>query len=70
MALYEGGGQLSKALRHLLNCWEETRIGWDDAQSRAFEESFLFPLQQDLRSATRAMAHMAALLDKLRRECG
>lgn len=69
MAIYEGGGQLAKALRHLLGQWEETRMAWDDAQALDFEEKYLIPLQQDLRSATRAMAHMATLLEKIRHDC-
>lgn len=69
MGVYEGGGQLAKALRQLLVQWEDTRMSWDDAQAREFEEKYLIPLQNDLRNASSAMAHMAGLLDKIRRDC-
>lgn len=69
MALYEAGGQLSKGLRQLLNLWDEVRMGWDDAQAHEFEEKYLVPLQNDLSSAIRAMAHMSTLVEKIRREC-
>lgn len=69
MALYEGGGQLGKALRNLMAQWEALHAGWDDSQSRAFEEKYLVPLQQDLRNTATAMGHMAALLEKIKRDC-
>jgi len=69
MGVYEGGGQLSKAMRQMLGQWEETRMAWDDAQAREFEEKYLIPLQMDLRNASAAMAHMAAILEKIRRDC-
>lgn len=69
MGVYEGGGQLSKALRQLLVQWEDTRMSWNDAQAREFEAKYLIPLQNDLRNACSAMAHMAAILEKIRRDC-
>lgn len=69
MGVYEGGGQLSKAMRQLIGRWEETRAAWDDAQAREFEDKCLIPLQMDLRNAMTAMGHMAAVLEKIKREC-
>ncbi len=69
MGVYEGGAILSKAMRQLVFQWEQTRLDWDDAQAREFEEKCLITLQMDLRDASKAMAHMAALLAKIKREC-
>jgi hypothetical protein len=69
MGVYEGGAQLSKALRQLMGRWEETRAAWDDAQARELEEKYLIPLQMDLRNTITAMAHVAAMLEKIKREC-
>lgn len=69
MGVYEGSGQLAKALKQLLVQWDDTRLSWDDAQAREFEDKYLIPLQNDLRNTSSAMAHMAALLEKIRRDC-
>lgn len=69
MGVYEGGGQLAKALRQLLGQWEETRMAWDDAQAREFEDTYLVPLQMELRKTSAAMSHVAAILEKIRRDC-
>ena len=69
MGVYEGRGQLSKATKDLMNHWQETRHGWDDAQARRFEEAVLVPLQLDVRQAESAMDHMAALLQQAKHEC-
>jgi len=69
MGLYEGRGQLSRISKELMLRWSETKVQWDDAASRAFEEKHLEPLQRDLHQATTAMDHMAAVLSQLRRDC-
>ncbi len=69
MAIHEGAGQLAKAMKTLLQHWEETRLAWDDAVSRSFEERFLEPLRADTQKAAEAMSAMATLLEQIRREC-
>lgn len=69
MGVYEGRGQLSKAMKQLLLHWAEAKSQWEDAQSRAFEEKYLATLEQDLKQAVGAMDHMALLLGQIRREC-
>ena len=68
MAIYEAGGQLGKAMKQLLAHWEETKISWNDAAARSFEERFVVPLQRDLRSAMGALGQMAMLLDRMKRD--
>jgi len=69
MGVYESRGQLTKAMRQLLMQWHETHSGWDDAVSKSFEQKYLAPLEQDLKTALGAMDHMAVLLGQIRRDC-
>jgi hypothetical protein len=69
MGVYEGRGQLSKSFKELMNRWAETRSSWDDQRSKEFQEKYLVPLEQDMRSAVAAMDHMATFLQLVRRDC-
>ena len=69
MGVYEGRGQLSKALKNLLLRWVEVHSSWDDEASKHFEEKFIFPMEMDLKNASSAMDHMAVVLSSVRRDC-
>lgn len=69
MGVYEGRGQLSKALKQLQLRWAEARMSWDDAAAAYFEKRFLEPLEMDLKNAVSAMDHMATVLSQVRRDC-
>ena len=69
MGVYEGRGQLAKAIKELMRQWAETKGQWEDAQSRAFEEKHLAPLESDLRTAASAMDHIGVLLGQMKRDC-
>ncbi len=69
MGVYEGRGQLSRAMKDLMHRWLETKSSWDDANSAVFEEKYLQPLDQDMRSAVSAMDTMAVLLAQARNDC-
>ena len=69
MGVHEAQGQLGKGLKDLLARWGDTKMDWDDANSRAFEKEFLVPLEQDLKAAIGAMDVMGQLLHQARREC-
>lgn len=69
MGVYEGRGQLTKSMKQLLLHWHEARSNWDDANTHAFEEKHMVPLEQDLRNAVAAMDHIAMYLQQLRRDC-
>ena len=69
MGVYEGRGQLTKAMKDLLLRWQETKMSWDDSISERFEKSFLEPMEKDMRSAIAAMASMGTLLSKIRSDC-
>jgi hypothetical protein len=70
MSVYEGRGQLSRAMKDLTARWQETKYHWDDPVSRAFEREFLEPLEAELRDASSAMDHMSVLLQQIRGDCG
>jgi hypothetical protein len=69
MGVYEGRGQLGKAIKLLLRRWEEAKSEWDDSVSKNFEKTYLLPMEMDLRNAVGAMDHMAQVLAQVRRDC-
>jgi hypothetical protein len=69
MGVHEGMGHLAKAMKELSLRWNETRQGWDDANSREFESKFLQPIERDLKVAVGAMDQMAVLLHQIYRDC-
>jgi hypothetical protein len=69
MGVYEGRGQLSKAMKNLMLRWVEAKSSWDDTASKHFEDKFLTPLEMDLKTAASAMDHMAGVLSSVRRDC-
>jgi hypothetical protein len=69
MGVYEGRGQLSKALKNLMLRWVEARSQWEDSASQHFEEKFIQPIELDLKNAVGAMDHMAAVLAQVRKDC-
>jgi hypothetical protein len=70
MGVYEGRGQLARALKDLNLRWMETKSTWQDATSDAFEKEHLLTLEMDLRQAVTAMEHMAQILGQVKRDCG
>jgi hypothetical protein len=69
MGAYESSARLSKAIRELLLHWNEAQAAWNDPVSHRFEESWIVPLQSEVRNAASAMSDMATLLDRIRRDC-
>ncbi len=69
MGVYEGRGQLGKAMKELTNQWLDARASWKDQNAERFEKKHLVPLDMDLRSAVAAMDVMAQLLSHIKRDC-
>ena len=69
MGVHEGMGHLAKAMKELTLRWNETKLNWDDANSREFEKKFLEPIERDLRVAIGSMDQMAVLLHQIYRDC-
>ncbi len=69
MGVFEGRASLSRASKDLLLKWMEAKNVWNDAQSREFEERFLFALEGDLKAAMSAMDELSRLLAACKRDC-
>ena len=69
MGVHEGSGTLSKAMKELLRRWADAKANWSDAKSEEFEETYIIPLERDLRGATTAMDHISQVLAQARRDC-
>lgn len=70
MNLNIGWTELNSSMKTLRNRWEETKIHWDDAVQKKFEESFWDPLEQQVRATLRGIERLAPSLTKLRKDCG
>jgi hypothetical protein len=68
MGVYEGRGQLGKAMKELMQKWAETKGYWQDSVARQFESERLGQLEHDAKSAMTAMDHMAVLLQQAKRD--
>lgn len=69
MGVYEGRGQLAKALKDLTLRWNETKMSWTDQKSEEFEKRYIQPMEADLRQAASAMEHIAGILNMVHRDC-
>ena len=69
MGVYEGRGQLSKALSVLQLRWRDASSIWQDAASARFEKKYIEPLEADIKAAAAAMDHIAALVSRARQDC-
>ena len=69
MGVYEGRGQLGKAMKDLATRWGDTKIQWDDPVSHHLESEFLVPLEIDVRNTLAAMDQMAIILAQVQRDC-
>jgi hypothetical protein len=70
MGVYEGRGQLAKALKELMQRWAETKGYWHDSVAAQFEAEKLAALEHDIKSAMSAMDHVAVLVQQARRDAG
>ena len=69
MSLMDSKGTLSRAAKDLLARWEEAKNVWSDTQSQEFEKTYIFLIEQDVRSALGAMDHMNQVLAKIESDC-
>ena len=69
MSLIESKGSMSGAAKELKRCWQNAQAVWNDAQSQEFEQRFIIPLEQDVRSALEALDMMHQVLQKVENDC-
>ena len=69
MSLPAGMASLTDARRTLNARWEELRRTWDDEAAERFEQTFITPMDEDLRRAIHAMAQVQDAARRAQREC-
>ncbi len=69
MSLMDSKGALSKASKEIFARWNDLKSTWSDAQSQEFEKTYLFQIEQDVRSALSAMDSMDLLMKKIQNDC-
>ena len=69
MGLYEGRGQLSKAMKDLLDRWQSTKLDWRDAQAEQLEREVLDLLARDVQAAGSAMDQIGTVVKQAQRDC-
>jgi hypothetical protein len=63
------GNRLMGLTRELRAAWEQTKDGWNDAQSRAFEKRFLDELFAGVNQAMADIEALERILAQIRSEC-
>ena len=69
MSLNDSKGTLARAAKDLLARWNELQTIWSDAQSEEFQKTYLFPIEQDVRSALGAMDNMTQVMQVIENDC-
>jgi hypothetical protein len=69
MSLMDSKGMLSGATKDLLARWNDVKTVWSDAQSQAYEETYIFKIEQDVRSALGALDNMSQVLQRIQSDC-
>jgi hypothetical protein len=69
MSLQDSKGTLNTAAKDLFARWQDVKSVWDDAQSKEFEDHYIFQIEQDVRTAMTALDQMNGFLTKIENEC-
>jgi hypothetical protein len=67
--LTTGSAKLSAAYKALRLRWDATKDHWQDANCRRFEETYIDPLEPEIRDALEAISNLHELLSRAEREC-
>ena len=69
MGVYEGRGQLARAMKDLQARWLEARSSWDDSNAEQFEEKYINQISHDFRAAVAAMDSVAIAISAATHDC-
>ena len=69
MSLMDSKGMLSGATKDLLARWNDVKTVWSDVQSQAYEETYIFKIEQDVRSALGALDNMSQVIQRIESDC-
>lgn len=67
--LSTGPAKMMSAYKVLKVHWEDVKEHWQDANSRRFEETYLEPLEPQMKAALEAIGTLAELLGRAERDC-
>jgi hypothetical protein len=70
MSVTAGLGKLRSAAKDLRMQWNEVQAEWHDENTRRFQTRYVEPLFARLRMVELALAQMASVVEKARRDCG
>jgi hypothetical protein len=70
MNLNTGWIELNNSLKTLNDNWEEAKNYWKDTVTEEFEESFLHPLELQIKATLRGIERLTPALLKLQQDCG
>ena len=64
-----GQVQLQDTLKKLLQRWEDTQSFWDDDVRREFEDHFIQPLLDQLKTTMQAMDDLSRMIQACHHDC-
>ena len=61
--------RLIEAAKRIKLDWQRVKEAWRDDNCRRFDESFISPLEKEIRQTTQAMEQMGNALGRARHDC-
>ena len=69
MSINDAHARLAKAAKDLGIQWQDIRSIWKDQAADNFEQTYIEPLETELRKSKLAMEQLGALAAKVKSEC-
>lgn len=69
MSLSTASISLADGLKTAGALWEDTRAGWDDSVSQAFESNYWIPLKNQVEATLAALESLAPVLARAQQDC-
>lgn len=69
MSVESSRGELTIALSHLEEAWEEIAHLWRDKRAREFERQYLQPLRPQFTATLSALSDLSEVLAQVKRDC-
>jgi hypothetical protein len=65
MKLTTGRIKLNSAMKTLAQDWEDTKPGWNDPVCQKFEEDYMEPLAEQVKTTLRAIDRLSEVVEKV-----
>jgi len=69
VSVIDGRIRLIEAAKRIKLDWQRVKEAWRDDNCRRFDETFISPLEREIRQTTQAMEQMGNALGRARRDC-